>query len=140
MFPSNYVQEINEDIPPALPSRANTNNKSLDGDKLKREEKEREESQKILKIKERETERQKKEMFRLELEKLGQDNIIKQKQEETFVESVNIKNKEDVINKKTSDIKATVVYDYEPQESNEIKLIENEIVYDIIKLDEGWYL
>ena len=93
-----------------------------------------------IKIKERETERQKKEMFRLELEKLGQDNIIKQKQEETFVESVNIKNKEDVINKKTSDIKATVVYDYEPQESNEIKLIENEIVYDIIKLDEGWYL
>jgi len=34
---------------------------------------------------------------------------------------------------------AVVTFDYEPQEENEIALVEGEVITNIIQLDEGWW-
>jgi len=126
------------DVAPALPARGNPlappplPQRVLDSNKEKRELEERERKEREEWERREREERERKE--REERERREREERERKEREEQ--EKIN--SKATNANTSTGD-SAVVTFDYEPQEENEIALVEGEVITNIIQLDEGWW-
>jgi hypothetical protein len=118
--------------PPPLPQRVINSGSE---EKEERERKEREERERKEREEKERKEREEKERKERE-ERERKEREEREKKEREEQEKLNARTR--AASTGNGDY-AIVAYDYEPQEENEIALVEGEIVKNIIQLDEGWW-
>ncbi|ORX51049.1 hypothetical protein BCR36DRAFT_583117 [Piromyces finnis] len=135
LAPPALPQRENPLAPPPLPARENPlappplPQRVLDSGKEKKEQEERERKEREERERKEREERERKEREERE-RKEREERERKEREQNNTRPSISGSNNND---------SAIVSYDYEPQEENEIALVEGEIIKNIIQLDEGWW-
>jgi len=131
------------DAAPALPARGNPlappplPQRVLDSSKDKREQEEREKREREERERKEREERERREREERE-RKEREERERREREERERREREQMNAKATASNGSSGDC-AVVSFDYEPQEENEIALVEGEIIKNIIQLDEGWW-